>query len=187
MASSPMWDNHIMDWITKHYPDRKTRFLDIGAGMGKYGRLLNGRLYECIDAVEIWPAHIKTLTDSGNYNKIFQEDIRDFEFKGYYDIIIMGDILEHMTLEDGQKLVKYLVKHCKLLIVVVPYEMPQHALYDNKFEEHLQPDLTLKNVPERYPELNILFSMYYRFNSFKGIGVFTSLKPDDDEVLIYTN
>jgi len=187
MTSSALWDNYLMDWITEKYPDRETHILDVGAGHGKYGRLLSGRLYKSIDGVEIWPAHAEMLRKSSSYSKIYEEDVRTLEFKGYYDVILMGDILEHMTVEDGQKLLSKLQKICKEIIVIVPYEYPQHELYGNKFEIHLQPDLTLTNVPERYPQLYVLFSMVYKNGPFKGIGVFVSNKPEKSDVKIVTN
>lgn len=99
--------------------------------------------------------------------------------------MLTGDILEHMTVDDGQVLLKRLVQHCRELIVIVPYEYPQHELYGNKYEIHLQPDLTLENVPERYPMLHPLFSMQYTTGTFKGVGVFVSNKPQLSDVKIW--
>ena len=183
MASSGMWDNYIMDWLTKYYPDRNTKILDIGAGHGKYGRLLSGRLYNNIDAVEIWEAHANALKKSSDYSYVFEEDIRWFDFPCDYDIVIMGDILEHLTVKQGVKLLKKLKKHTREIITVVPYEFPQHELYDNTYEIHLQPDLTPTNFIERYDQ-HILFSNYNQHNDFKGIGVFVNISPDSSDIII---
>ena len=184
MTSSGMWDLHLMDWITKHYQDRTISILDIGAGHGKYGRLLQGRLYENIDAVEIWEAHANDLKKSSYYNYVFEDDIRWFNFPKQYDIVIMGDILEHLTVSQGIALIKKLKKHSKQIITAVPYEYPQHELYDNTYEIHLQPDLTPTNFKERYNQ-HLLFSHYNKNGNFKGIGVFVDNMLDTSDIIIH--
>lgn len=180
MVSCVRWDQDISNWIRKHYPDNNTTILDVGAGGGKYRRLLHSK-YDNMDAVEIWAKYIPTLKDRDKYRNVFHRDMREFRFDMKYDIVIMGDILEHMTVEDGQQLINYILKNTRELIVIVPYMYPQHALYGNKYEIHLQPDLTPINFVERYPMLHILFNDFNPAEGFKGIGVFVSSNVKEED------
>ncbi len=185
MVSCPMWDGDLSKWIRKHYPEEETTILDIGAGNGKYRRLL-GDYYDNMDAVEIWDDYIPQLKERDKYRYVFHCDARKFKFTEKYDIVIMGDVLEHMTIEDGQKLIDYILQNTRELIVVVPYMYPQHALYGNTYEIHLQPDLTPDNVTERYPQLHMLYSRFNPNVGFKGIGVFISTLPKNSDMQIIT-
>jgi len=193
MASAPVWDSHLTAWITSNYPDRKTRILDVGAGHGKYGKLLR-EYYETIDAIELWDEHIEKLKVI--YNKIYKVNAMEFKFMNnvstseastgqnstdnHYDLVILGDMLEHLELKDAQALLtKIEQSNPKNIIITIPYEYPQHTLYGNVLEIHLQPDLTPENMKTRYPKYNVLFSYYNKANpGFKGIGVYTLMKNE---------
>jgi 2-polyprenyl-3-methyl-5-hydroxy-6-metoxy-1,4-benzoquinol methylase len=59
-------------------------------------------------------------------------DIHDFKF-GFYDTIIMMEVVEHLN--DGKEILEKLKKHCKCLLVTSPYN--EHIIglreveYDN--------------------------------------------------------
>jgi len=173
-----------MDWMTKHYQDRNISILDIGTGHGKMGKILKGRLYNNVDAIDIWEPHVVQAKKSGNYKYVFKGDIRTFYFPKKYDIVILADILEHMTTEDGQQLLETLRNNANQIIIVVPYDYPQHELYGNVYEIHLQPDLNPSNFLERYPVMEMLFSCYNRGSSFAGIGVFISDMIDKKDIIV---
>jgi hypothetical protein len=85
----------------------------------------------------------------------YNVNILDFEFD-HYDIIIMGDILEHLSREDARTILTRLKDKCKELIVVVPYYLPQDEVFGNKYEIHLQPDLDDAIMAEHYPMLEMI-------------------------------
>lgn len=128
------------------YPNDK--ICDVGAGGGTYYFLL-GRDYEWT-AVEIFHENAEYLKNK--YNKIYEEDIRTFDYPDFYDLIIFGDVIEHMSVEDAQKVLTEAKKHTKMIMVSVPYELEQDAIHNNEYERHLQPDLTPTIFKERYPE-----------------------------------
>lgn len=78
-------------------PDAK--ILDVGAGGGTYYKLL-GPQYNWT-AVEIWKESAEYIKQF--YNTVYQIDIRDFQYQEDYDLIIFGDILEHLSVEDAKK------------------------------------------------------------------------------------
>lgn len=136
----------IKKFLKQHlYPNNK--ICDVGAGGGTYFFLL-GRDYEWT-AVEIFHENAEYLKNK--YNKIYEEDIRTFSYPEDYDLMIFGDVIEHMTVEDAQKVLAEARKHTKAIMVSVPYELPQDAIHNNEHERHLQPDLTPTNFNQRYP------------------------------------
>ena len=86
---------------------------------------------------------------------MFNKDIVDFLY-GNYDLIIFGDIVEHLTVEDAQKVIKYAIEHSKTIVVAVPF-LCSSISNENINETHIQDDLTPQNVLNRYPELQLLF------------------------------
>lgn len=145
----------IADYLKSKF-DKRAKILDVGAGSGTYYNYL-GDYFKSMDAVEVFEPNIKEFDLENKYRKVFNVDIKDFEY-GYYDIIIFGDILEHLNVEDAQKVLEYALDRCEELVVAVPYLYEQGICHDNVYEIHLQPDLTKGVMEERYPYLKLLYS-----------------------------
>ena len=135
--------------------------LDIGPGAGHWG-IHSKPLSKEIDAVEAYLPNIK----EHDLDKIYNENIIDYEISKNYDVIILGDVLEHFSPEDAFKLLNRLYHHCKELIVVVPFYYWQGSEYGNPYEIHKQPDLSEEVMSERYPMLQLLIS-----NSVKALYI----------------
>ena len=117
-----------------------------------------------MDAIEIYKDNIGKHKLNDIYRKVFLGDIREFTFN-HYDLIIFGDVLEHMSVEDAQKVLEYAWPRCRDLIVAVPYQWVNRSHYGNPWEVHIQDDLTPENVLERYPRLKPLF-VYERYGYY---------------------
>lgn len=128
--------------IRRNFPESAT-ILDVGAGWGKYRYLLPTHP---MDACEIWPEYAPSLQPL--YNQVFMTDIRTFNYD-FYDIIIFGDVLEHLTQTEAQDVLKKAMDRCTQVYVVIPYLYPQHG-DENPYEEHLQPDLTDVLIKQLY-------------------------------------
>jgi SAM-dependent methyltransferase len=129
--------------------------LDIGCGHGHYAKICKDHFINKMDGIEIWQPYIDEYKLNNLYKNIYNVNILDFQFD-HYDFIIMGDVLEHLSREDGTKLIKKLYPKCHEMLIVVPYNLPQGAVDDNKYEIHLQPDLSDKIMSEFYPELDLI-------------------------------
>lgn len=140
-------------WIQEHFPINSS-ILDVGTGhAATYRKLLPE--YPNMYGVEVFPSNADKVKDL--YKELYNVNIMDFDWTDkFYDLIIFGDILEHLTIQDAQKILKIAAEHCQDLIVAVPFEYPQGICYGNKYEIHLQPDLTKETMAERYPDLEIL-------------------------------
>lgn len=152
-GSYPYFKDDVAKYLKEKYTEN-ARVLDVGAGNGTYYNYL-GNYFKEMDAVEVFEPNIKEYDLESKYHKVYNADIRDFEY-GYYDIIIFGDVLEHLTVEEAQKVLDYALDRCDEVIVAVPYMYEQGEIYGNKYEIHLQPDLTKENMLERYPRLKLL-------------------------------
>lgn len=139
----------VVEWVHEHFPDGS--ILDVGACDGVWRHLLPGYT---MDAVEIFPPNAEALT---GYRKVICADVCDIELEDY-DLIIFGDVIEHMTVEKAQDILQRAKEHCKDMIVAVPFLYMQGQLYGNPWERHIQDDLTAELFEERYPGFEPIYS-----------------------------
>lgn len=123
--------------IRENFPPEAT-ILDVGAGWGKYRLLLPEHK---MDACEIWKPYIVDEYLDTIYDKVIEMDICDYKFE-WYDIVIFGDIFEHIDRDRAKEMLEYVSKHCKQFYIVVPYMYQQGTVDGNPYEAHMQPDLT---------------------------------------------
>ena len=153
-TSYSFYKNEVSGYLRgKFGPNAKV--LDVGAGEGTYYNDL-GDYFREMDAVEVFKPNIDNYGLETKYHKVYNIDIKDFEYD-FYDVIIFGDIIEHLEVNEAQEVLKYAYDRCNEMIVAVPYCYPQGIEHDNVYEIHKQPDLTPENVLERYPMLKLLY------------------------------
>lgn len=152
-GSYPQGKDEIVDYIINNN-DISKLILDVGPGYGAYGKLLN-KTYK-IDCVEIFEKYISDYSLSSIYNNVHVGDICEFDYSKY-DLIIMGDVLEHINTERAIELIENMSQSGKRLVVAVPYEYPQGEWGGNVYEAHLQSDLTPSIMNDRYPTLKLKF------------------------------
>ena len=61
-----------------------------------------------------------------------------------------------MTVEQAQKVLAYAKPRCKDIIIAVPFLFSQGELFGNKYEIHIQNDLTPEIFEQRYPGFEML-------------------------------
>jgi hypothetical protein len=149
MASYNYGKSNVCAWIRDHF-DKDSTIVDMGACDGKWKSLLPE--YKNMDAVEVYEPNLQNLW---LYREVFHEDAREFKYD-WYDLIIFGDIVEHMTPDEARKMLEYARPRCKDMIIAVPFLYEQGAIYGNPYEVHVQDDLTAENFEERYPGFVVL-------------------------------
>jgi len=131
------------------------KILDVGCGSGGYYELLND-YYKHIDGIEIYPNYVQMFKLDEKYNNLIIGDILNQELN-FWDYFIMGDIIEHLTYEEGLNLIQNIHDSGKFMMVAIPYLFEQGEEYGNVHEIHKQPDLTKDIFLERYPCMKFLF------------------------------
>lgn len=148
----------VRDYIVNTIP-KGSVCLDVGACDGIWYDLLKNHL--AMDAIEIYEPNIVEHELKKKYVNVFNEDIRGFTYVKY-DLIIFGDVIEHMSVEDAQAVLAYAYNRADEIIVAVPYLYKQAAIYGNIYERHIQDDLTHGIFMQRYPG----FEPLYLFDSY---------------------
>lgn len=121
--------NHLIPLVCDVLDERRPkRVLDIGVGYGKYGFL--AREYGKSEWVEGIEGDASYITDvqKAVYDLLTVGDIRE-ELESYtpeeYDLVIMADVIEHMSLEDGHRILQYF-NRCPILVTTPAHDYPQH-------------------------------------------------------------
>ena len=176
-TSYPLYKDSVRNWFLQNVP-LDTTILDIGAGCGTYSDLIRGYGYK-MDAVEIWEPYINQYGLKNKYGWVYEENVlkMPLDVLGAYDFYILGDVLEHLSVEDAEWLMKFLKFAGKQYLVAVPYVMEQGEYEGNIHETHLQPDLTPENMLERYPDLELLYG-----NNF--YGYYTNKKQKHEKAYV---
>jgi predicted TPR repeat methyltransferase len=122
--------------------------LDIGAGEGKYADLIAARAE--VHAVEIWEENIDKYDLDNKYDTVFLEDARLFEDFDY-DLVIFGDVLEHMSEADAVALWEKARSQAKAIFMSIPIvHLPQGAEGGNPFEIHVEDDYDHARVMQTF-------------------------------------
>lgn len=153
MASYDYGKIEVVNWVYQSFAPGCI-CLDVGACDGKWYDLLGA--YLTMDAVEIFTPNIMQHALEAKYRHVYAGDIADYQYS-WYDLIIFGDVIEHMEVSKAQQVLKHASGKCRDMIVGVPYLYPQDAIYGNPYERHIQPDLTPEIFAERYPDLELLW------------------------------
>lgn len=152
--------------------------LDVGAGRGKYRLLLHD--YTDVDACEIWSSTVIDENLRSLYRSVYICDVYDLVTTSnwndvWYDAVIMGDVLEHMTVERATTTLTRLGEQSTDVVVVVPYLYPQDEEDGNVYQRHIQDDLTPELMTVRYPTLQLLAIETRDQRPFKGIYLGSSV------------
>ena len=131
--------------------------LDIGAGSGEYGKiakaaLSKGQVYRSTggfvrSAVEVWKPYIDKFNLFQVYDVVYQNNIIGMvDEMSPYDLIILGDVLEHLPKDLAIDLFFKLKLKAKFIWLSIPvrpfypwqvgYDQDSSEWRDNPYEEH---------------------------------------------------
>jgi len=154
-TSHPETKPFIIELIREH---GVSTILDIGAGSGTYADALRDAGWQgTIDAVEVWQPYIDEFDLASKYRTVYAMDARDFHSFDY-DLVIFGDVLEHMPESDAVGLwecVSRQAKHGVIAIPIIHYHQP--AINGNPYEEHITEDWTPEKVIDVFPGIGAMF------------------------------
>jgi hypothetical protein len=73
-----------------------------------------------------------------------------------YDLVLMGDVLEHLSVSDAQELIGRM-SNVREVMIAVPFEYPQGPWGGVESERHIQDDLTHDIFMQRYPGFRAVY------------------------------
>lgn len=120
---------------------RVERMLDLGCGMGKYGRMVKDW---CPGSertgVDIVGEYLTRFALHEVYQRFVASDICAFvesEPDSFWDLVVLGDVIEHLPKSKGIDLIHRLSYMASNIIVVYPDGYRQGALEGQESERHI--------------------------------------------------
>lgn len=155
-SSPPHYIIELFEIITKQKP---TRILDLGVGFGKNGMLCReysdiwgsqryekGKWQVKIDGVEIYENYIAPHSKY-LYNDIYIGNIVDvLPSLDKYNFIIMSDVLEHFTKDDGYKLMDLIISKSDYYMITIPTEVGNRMRKDNPNQSHISGEWSVEEL-----------------------------------------
>ena len=114
--------------------------LDIGAGAGKYGRMVAQEHPESVrTAIEIWPPYVEQFRLRTIYQDVRVMPVADLmdDPDQAWDLVTAGDVLEHLPKSRALDLIEWLIYRSQVIWVQVPLRYPQNSVNGNRFEAHV--------------------------------------------------
>lgn len=123
----------------------RQKILDVGAGDGKWGGLIRswkGPMHANVEklwAIEIWPGYVKKYRLKKIYDEVLVGDMLTFTGWSEFDVVILGDVLEHVKRKDGLRLIAELRRSTARVYLTIPISecVQNGAVYKNPHESHL--------------------------------------------------
>jgi len=148
--SLPVFDDVIVKQLIALNPKS---ILDMGAGNGKYSKLLRSVLPECkIDAVEATKEYIDQYGLNSMYDTVYNMTIEEYLEKNTgqsYDVVIFGDVLEHMYFSKVTDYLDFLLYRTRWILCVWPTNLRQDEWCGNGYECH-RSNFKLKDLSDKF-------------------------------------
>lgn len=129
-------------------------FLDVGVGSGTYADLLKPLFKNAYwHGVEVWMPYVAEFELTTKYDALVIADAREYLLQlslsnaSLFDVVILGDIVEHMSKEDALILwhaARVIGDTVIMSLPIVHY--PQGAEHSNPYETHVVDDWTHDKV-----------------------------------------
>jgi ubiquinone/menaquinone biosynthesis C-methylase UbiE len=160
--------------------------LDVGCGEGNSIELIGKR--DMLVGIDTWKPYLEKAKERKIYDELICKDIKKMDFKDKsFDAVIFISVLEHLTKEDGLKVIEDIQRIArKLVVVMTPSSFfEQDEFDDNPYQKHLSghwesllaekgfevrgtAGLKLNNSTKRIPLLMLLTQPLVHF--FPGIA-----------------
>lgn len=146
--------------------------LDVGAGRGTYATILFPYMPNVIfDAIEVWEPYIERFGLAKKYRNVFVTDARKHD-DYHYDLVIFGDILEHIPAADAINLWNRVADQAEFALISIPIvHMPQDEIDGNPYEVHEEEDWSTETILKSFKGI-------VEYQEFDQTGVFIAYFGD---------
>lgn len=174
--SSDAGKHYIKELVTKIQP---RTVLDVGAGYGTYPRLLKDCINAEWTAIEIWPKYIADYNLDTLYSNIYLDNVITWVPDKQYDLVILGDVIEHMEVNDAINVINKMKSIAKTVIVSIPLGYyPQDEYENNPYEKHITDNWTADSFIETFGKPDAT-------HTENEIGVFVYGKTSRLKIAVY--
>lgn len=137
------------------------RVIDAGCGGGTY-RLQAGPVLPGVHwtGIEAWEPYVARFGLDKLYDRLVVSDLRKVDFTALApaDLVIFGDVLEHMTRAEAQAVVARASAVAPFVLISIPVvHYPQEAVEGNPFEEHVKDDWNHDEVMHSFAGISAFF------------------------------
>ncbi len=113
--------------------------LDVGCGPQSFIRFLG---FDYTVGVEYFAPALEEAKRAATHNDFCFADVTEIDrhfSENQFDCVVALDVIEHLTKEDGYKLINDMerIARKKILLFTPNGFLPQHSLYDNDLQVHL--------------------------------------------------
>ena len=162
------------------------RVVDMGPGAGTYADLFRGLTPDATwCAVEVWGPYVEKYGLQDKYDQVIVADVRylDFIKLGPSDVMLFGDMLEHMSANEARDVLARAAMKSRFLALSIPIgQWPQDEIEGNPFEVHVEDDLSHADIQDIVPDLCGGQAMVN--DQGQGLGVyFAATNPADRDTL----
>jgi hypothetical protein len=136
-GSYGIFDDVVTEMIRTINPKK---MLDIGTGAGKYGIISSHVAPDCYKiGVEVEESYIETYKLNEIYDEMRIVDARSLmeQHDDYYDLVIIGDCIEHLPKSQGLDLLNFLTYRSQYIIVLAPEFCIQGSVNGVGSESHV--------------------------------------------------
>lgn len=127
------------EWIAARIVDLSPKYiLDVGPGVGTYVNLLRPLLADSHwTGLEIYEPYVTRYGLTHKYDALLVGDVRSYAWKVNWDLVIFGDVLEHVRLVEAMAAWWAALRRSKHVLASVPIvSYPQGAYAGNINECH---------------------------------------------------
>lgn len=130
----------VLQFLSGHHVDSwwPNTVLDVGCGGGS-----NLEFYKPWwpnshwTAIEVYPPYISMFDLFYRYDSLYVDDVRNLQ-NFNYDLVIFGDVIEHLHKEEGFAVLRRALDQAKYVVVALPVtHYPQGEMHGNVHETHL--------------------------------------------------
>lgn len=134
------------------------RILDIGCGQGTYVKMRPQQPAQEWIGVEIWGPYIEQFQLREKYDRVIVADAAylDFAQVGAVDLVLFGDVLEHLTQHQAVALVRRAMDFTRFALISIPIvPSPQDAAHGNPYEKHVKSDWSHAEVMQSFGDIQL--------------------------------